>query len=111
MTESEFNDRIDATFRALEASLDAHESAADAVVRETANGYDDTMRDLSRLSSSLEDLVEDLRDFIEDGRETLDDRKHRWDEAVRRAREGLRDALESLKEVEQYLARYSFSGR
>jgi hypothetical protein len=95
----------------LEASLEAHESAADAVVRECADGYDDTLQDLSRLSSSLEDLIEDLRDFIEDGRETLDDRKHRWDEAVRRAREGLRDALESLKEVEQYLARFSFSGR
>lgn len=95
----------------LEGSLEAHESAADAVVRECANGYDDTLHELARLGSSLEDLLEDLRDFIEDGRETLDDRKHRWDEAVRRSREGLRDALESLREVEQYLARYSFSGR
>jgi DNA repair exonuclease SbcCD ATPase subunit len=95
----------------LEASLEAHESAADAVLRETAGGYDDTLKDLGRLATSLEDLIEDLRDFIEDGREALDDRKRRWDEAVRRSREGLRDAQESLKEVEQFLARFSFSAR
>jgi hypothetical protein len=95
----------------LEASLEAHESAADTVLRECASGYDDTLHDLSRLASSLDDLLEDLRDFLEDGRETLYDRKRRWDEAVRRSREGLRDALESLKEVEQYLSRFSFSGR
>jgi uncharacterized phage infection (PIP) family protein YhgE len=95
----------------LEASLEAHETAADAAVRECASGYDDTLHDLSRLAGSLEDLLEDLRDFIEDGRETLEDRKRRWDESVRRSREGLRDALESLREVEQYLARFSFSGR
>jgi DNA repair exonuclease SbcCD ATPase subunit len=95
----------------LESSLEAHESAADAVVRECAEGYDATLNDLSRLGSALEDLLEDLRDFIEDGRETLDERKDRWDEAVRRGREGLRDALESLKEVEQYLARFSFGSR
>jgi len=95
----------------LESSLEAHESAADAVVRECADGYDETLSDLGRLGSSLEELLEDLRDFIEDGKETVGERKRRWDEAVRRAREGLRDALESLKEVEQYLARFSFSGR
>jgi hypothetical protein len=30
---------------------------------------------------------------------------------VRRGRDAVRDALESLHEVEQYLARYSFTGR
>ena len=95
----------------LESSLEAHESAADAVVRECADGYDDTLSELGRLGSSLEELIDDVRDFIEDGRQTVDERKRRWDEAVRRGREGLRDALESLHEVEQYLARYSFSGR
>jgi hypothetical protein len=95
----------------LESSLEAHESAADAVVRECADGYDDTLGDLARLGGSLEDLLDDLRDFIEDGRGTLDERKRRWDEAVRRGREGLRDALESLKEVEQFLARFSFGAR
>jgi hypothetical protein len=95
----------------LEASLETTEQATDAVVRETADGYDDTLSELGRLGSALEDLLEDLRDFIGDGRQTVADRKRRWDDAVRRGRDAVRDALESLHEVEQYLARYSFTGR
>jgi uncharacterized phage infection (PIP) family protein YhgE len=95
----------------LEGSLEAHESALDTVLRDSANAYDDTLHDLARLAGSLEDLLEDLRDFIEDGRETLEERKGRWDESVRRAREGLRDALEALHQVEQFLARFSFGAK
>lgn len=92
----------------LEASLQAHEGAADAVLRECGDAYADILGDLGRLGSALEELLGELSDFVQDGRQKLDDRKRHWDEAVRRAREGLRDALESLREVQQYLARFSF---
>lgn len=92
----------------LEASLEANEGAAEAVLRECSDGYADTLSDLGRLGGALEELIDDLREFIEDGRETVGDRKQRWDEVVRRSRDMLREAVESLREVEQYLARFSF---
>jgi hypothetical protein len=92
---------------ALEAALEANESAADSVLRDCAEAYDDTTSDLGRLGSALEELMMELRDFIEDGRQRGTDRKRRWDEATRRSRDGLREALEALVETERHLARYS----
>jgi hypothetical protein len=95
----------------LDASLEANESAAESVLRECGDAYDDTLSELSRLGSALEELLDDVREFVEDRRDTLGERKQRWDEALRRGRDGLREAIESLREAEQYLSRFSFGGR
>jgi hypothetical protein len=93
---------------ALETALEANETAADSVLREVADSYDDTLGDVDRLGSALEELMIELREFVDDGRQRVEDRKRRWDEATRRGRDGLREALESLTEVERFLARFSF---
>ncbi len=93
---------------ALESALEANESAADTVLRDVSGAYDDTLDDVERLGSALEELMVELREFVDDGRQRVEDRKRRWDEATRRGRDGLREALESLTEVERFLARFSF---
>jgi hypothetical protein len=93
---------------ALETALEANESAADSVLRDVAETYDDTLSDVGRLGGALEELMIELREFVDDGRQRVEDRKRRWDEATRRGRDGLREALESLTEVERFLARFSF---
>jgi DNA repair exonuclease SbcCD ATPase subunit len=93
---------------ALEAALEATESAADRALRDCRDGFDDALQEVGKLGQALDEALFEVKLFLDGGRAKLQDRKEHWDERVRSTREGVGESLQLLKEVEAYLARFSF---